>query len=304
MNPWVKRGLIGIGSLVALGALGGAAFAWTQVSAYEESTSRVYDIPLKEPPLSTDPAVLARGKHLVDSVVPCAASDCHGADLAGGKTIAMGPLGTFTGPNVTRGGLGALYTPAELARLLQHGVKKDGRTAQFMPSHDWSWLPPADIGAIVSYWQTLPAVEKPNGVLSFGALAKILDRRDMIIIDIARRVDHASVGQGPAPSATKEYGAFLGRLCLGCHGPGLTGGPIPGAPPDMAVPANLTPHETGLGGWTYEDFDRLLTTGVNKKGKTMDKMMPTESFGKLEEVEKRALFAYLQSLPPKEFGGR
>jgi len=107
-----------------------------------------------------------------------------------------------------------------------------------------------------------------------------------------------------APEPTARYGAYVGRLCQGCHGEHLSGGPIPGTPSSMAVPGNLTMHETGLRGWTYADLDRLLMQGIRKDGRRIDAAMPIASLGRLTEIEKRALWAYLESLPPRAYGGR
>ena len=38
----------------------------------------------------------------------------------------MGPLGTMQAPNITAGGRGGEYWDAEFARLILHGVKRDG----------------------------------------------------------------------------------------------------------------------------------------------------------------------------------
>ena len=43
---------------------------------------------------------------------------------------------------------------------------------------------------------------------------------------------------------------------------------------------------------------------VFKNGKKIDPFMPIDAFGKYDDVEKRALFAYLMTLPPTPFGGR
>jgi hypothetical protein len=89
-----------------------------------------------------------------------------------------------------------------------------------------------------------------------------------------------------------------------CHGEHLSGGPIPGAPASLPVPLNLTPDESGLRDWSYEDFDRLLTTGVRRNGQALEPFMPYESFARYDEVQKRALWSFLQSLPPTPFGQR
>jgi hypothetical protein len=84
----------------------------------------------------------------------------------------------------------------------------------------------------------------------------------------------------------------------------MSGGPIPGAPSDFPVPLNLTPDATGLQGWTYADFEKLATTGIRKNGKKLASFMPIEAIAKMDDVERHALWAYLQSLPPTPFGQR
>jgi mono/diheme cytochrome c family protein len=264
----------------------------------------VYDVPAPTIVRSSDAAVLARGKHLAESLGGCATADCHGADLAGGKPLKMGPLGTLTSPNITAAGRGANYTDGELARLILHGIKKDGHSVAFMPSQDFSWWPDDDVQAVISYLRTVPPVSRPDGVFELGILAKVLDRRDLVQVDVARRIDHGKRPSAPKPEPTAIYGAFIGRMCFGCHGKSLSGGPIPGAPPSMAVPKNITAHETGIKDWTFADFDRALMTGVRKDGSKMDPMMPIEALGKMNGVEKQALWAYLRSVPPAPFGGR
>lgn len=301
----LKKALLGIAGLVAVAALGLGGFVFLKTSAFNASLDKVYDVPLPKIERTTDPAQLARGEHLAHTIMPCLDSGCHGHDLGGGKVTAMGPIGTFAAPNITGGGLGAAYSDAELARLLTHGLKKDGRGARFMPSHESNWLPDQDIASIVSYVRTLPPQTKQNEGMRIGILGKVLDQLGMIPIDVARRIDHQHIGKAPPPSPDAGYGAYLARLCSGCHGEHLSGGPIPGAPPDMAIPLNLTPDATGLAGYSLDDFKQTLKTGKRKKdGRKLDDMMPVESFGQFDEVEMQALYSYLMSLPPKPFGNR
>jgi mono/diheme cytochrome c family protein len=304
VKPLVKRILTGVAAVVGLAVAGGAAFVGFNVHAFGASLDKVYDIPVPNVARSTDAVVLARGKHLSESLVPCAVGDCHGPDLGGGKTVNVGPLGMFTGPNVTAGGLGASYSDGELFRLFRHGVKRDGRSVRFMPAHEFNWLSDDDFTAVISYVRTLPPVQKSNGPFEIGLLGKVLDRQDLIPLDIARRIDHAQVELAPPPAPTPAYGSFIARGCTGCHGKTLSGGPIPGAPPDMAVPLNLTPDDTGLKSWSFDDFRHTLTTGVRKSGKKLADMMPIAALGKLDDTEMHALWAYLSSLPPRPFGGR
>jgi mono/diheme cytochrome c family protein len=197
------------------------------------------------------------------------------------------------------------YSDAELARLLMHGVKKDGRGVRFMPVHESSWLPQQDVVAAISYVRTVPAQSKPNQGSKVGLLGKVLDQLDMLPIDNARRIDHANVADGPPPTPDAAYGKYVAKLCTGCHGAGLSGGPIPGAPPEIAIPLNLTPDKTGLAGYSFEEFKSVLQTGKRKQdGRKLDEMMSPAWFGQFDDTELRALYSYLMSLPPKPFGGR
>jgi hypothetical protein len=300
----IKRGLVGVLSLLAVGGVGVGAFVWTQTSKFDASMEKVYEVPEVAVQRSTDPVVLARGKHLSESIAACSASACHGGDLGGGTPIVMGPLATLTGPNVSPGGLSAAYSDAELARLIRHGIKKDGRSLRFMPVQDFDWLPDSDVAAIVSYIRTVPSVDRPNGLVKIGTLGKILDQRGGVALDIARRVPHETPDLGPPPSASLAYGSYVARLCSGCHGEHFSGGPLPGAPSSFPVPLNLTPHETGLASWSYEDFDKLLTLGIRKNGEKLKPFMPIEAVSKMDETEKRAMFMFFKSLPPTPFGQR
>jgi cytochrome c5 len=300
----IKRVLIGAGLAVTVVASAVGVFAGVQSSAYDQSMDKVYDVPLPAVTRSADPAVIARGKHVVDAIAGCSTTSCHGSDLGGGHTVEMGPVGRFTGPNISPGGLGVAYSDGEIARLIRRGIKRDGRSVRFMPVQDFNWLPDDDVAAVVSYLRSVPSVDRTNGPVGFTTMAKVLDRSDKLVVDVARRLDRATFELPPPPSASPRYGRFLARACTGCHGEGLSGGPIPGAPPSLPVPLDLTPSDEGLGRWTFGDFDRALTLGVKPDGSEINRFMPVEGFGKLDDTEKHALWAYLQSVPPRPFGQR
>lgn len=304
MNQLVKKVLLGLGGIVGLGLVGGGLFVWTEVRAVDASMSKVYDVPAKKIAVEVTPEILARGEHLARSIGGCAMADCHGSDLAGGNTIEAGPLGTATAPNVTPAGVASAYSDGELARLIGHGLKKDGTSLRFMPAHEVSWLPDKDVASIFAYVRSVKPVQKPNGPLSFTFFAKILDRQDAFALDVARRIDHTKKEVVPEPEPTAKYGAFIARLCVGCHGHEYSGGPIPGTPPDFPIPTNLTPHESGMKTYTYEDFIRLLEKGEKKGGAKLDPFMPVEALRNMNETERKALWAFLRTLPPKEFGNR
>jgi cytochrome c553 len=63
---------------------------------------------------------------------------------------------------------------------------------------------------------------------------------------------------------------------------------------------NLTPDkETGLGDWTVEEFIATMKTGRERgKGRPVLPPMPVQNLRALSDTDIRAIFAYLQSLPP------
>jgi hypothetical protein len=304
MKPVIKRVLKVAGGIASVVIVAGISFVLVETSRFDASLDKVYDLPVPVVVRSTDPVMVSRGQHLVSSVGGCTVTLCHGPDLAGGRPIEMGPVATLVAPNITSANLGAAYSDGEIARLLRHGVKKDGRTVRFMPVQDIDWLPDSDITAIVSYLRTVPPVDRANQGMVIKPLGKILDRRDRIVFDVARHIDHTKAETPPSPAATAEYGAFVGRLCTGCHGEHLSGGPIPGAPASIPTPLNLTPDATGLKDWTYQDFETLMRTAVRKNGKALEPFMPVEAWRNFDDVEMRALWAHLRNLPPMTFGSR
>ena len=121
--------------------------------------------------LAADPAAVARGKYLV-TVASC--HDCHTPgyflgkpDMArylGGSDVGfeLPGLGVFVGANLTPDkttGLGA-WTDAQIIAAIQKGTRPDGRMlAPIMPYHAFATLTPQDVGAIVAFLRSLPAVE-------------------------------------------------------------------------------------------------------------------------------------------------
>lgn len=65
--------------------------------------------------------------------------------------------------------------------------------------------------------------------------------------------------------------------------------------------SNLTPHESGLGSWSFEQFQRAMQEGKYKgqaNGRTLLPPMPWPGYQALTTEELKAIFSYLQSLPP------
>jgi mono/diheme cytochrome c family protein len=253
-----------------------------------------------------DSAALARGAHLATAIGKCA--ECHGDDFAGRTFLDAGPVFKLYGPNLTRGrgGVGDSLTDQDWANAVRHGVRRDGRSLLFMPSEDWANMSDADLGALVAYLRRLPAVDNVVPRSSVGPIGRALMLAGQLPLLSVKKVaeSRAHLNPAAAPGPTREYGAYLADIggCTGCHGPGLSGGRIPGAPPDLPIPSNITP--AGIGGWTRDQFASALRTGVRPNGTQIDPFMPIKYTKLMTDEEMTALYAYLHSVPAKEFGGR
>jgi hypothetical protein len=73
-----------------------------------------------------------------------------------------------------------------------------------------------------------------------------------------------------------------------------------GGPWGVSFTANLRPDpDTGLGNWTEDMFIATMRTGRHEgKGRPILPPMPYWMIGELSDPDIKALFAYLQSLPP------
>ncbi|MBB4638376.1 cytochrome c [Longimicrobium terrae] len=264
----------------------------------EARMRRQYQVPSAAPALAATAARVAEGKRLA---VTRGCTDCHGADMSGHEVINQFPIGRVSGSNLTRGrgGVAARYTDADFVRAIRHGVNADGRGLLLMPSDEFNSMSDDEVGSIVAYLRTLPPVNhetRPNAVWPLG---RALYAGGVIPLVAAERIDHAAPrAPAPPPGVTAAYGRHLAAGCAGCHGKSFAGGAVPGGPPEWAPASNLTPHATdGLGGWTEADFIRALRTGRRPDGTELREPMPWKAFSQMTDVEARALWVYLQTLP-------
>lgn len=264
----------------------------------------MYDVPPLDMVASLDSTLLARGEHLASSLGGC--RGCHASDLGGSLVEDLGPIGVMSAPNLTtgRGGVAASYSDGQLARAIRYGIDSEGKTLIFMPTAEHTWWPDEDLLALLSYIRSVRPVDREVAPTSVGLLGKVLSRFGVMELESAKAINNVPDGQAPAPEPTARYGAFLAIGCKGCHGDGFSGGKIPGAPAILATPANLTPHESGLLAWTIDDFINLLETGARPDGRLLDPFLPIQSLKAMNETEKTALWAYLRTLEPTEFGQR
>jgi mono/diheme cytochrome c family protein len=250
----------------------------------------------------TDAAALTAGEHLA---VTRGCTDCHLENLGGGVFADDPMLGTLYASNLTSGagGVGA-YTDEDWVRAIRHGIGPDDKPLLWMPSHEFYVLSDEDLGALIGYLKTVPAMDNELPDHTLRPVGRALFLAGQLPLLPAELIDHnAPRPTAPLAGVTTEYGEYLAAGCIGCHGPGYSGGPIPGGPPDWLPAANLTPGGD-LVNWTEAEFIAAFRTGIKPNGQPFDVNMPYKAVGQMTDDELKAVFLFLNSLPAKETGNR
>jgi mono/diheme cytochrome c family protein len=131
-------------------------------------------LPVAAQPVAPSPAdTAARGKYLIDAVLPCA--HCHTAVdnltglpdparfLAGGQPY-EGPWGIAYAANLTPDGETGLgnWSDEAIKNVFKGGVDRDGRRLVLMPWQDYAQLTDQDVAAVVHALRNdVPAVKNP-----------------------------------------------------------------------------------------------------------------------------------------------
>ncbi|MCP1513789.1 cytochrome c [Pseudomonas rhodesiae] len=95
-----------------------------------------------------------------------------------------------------------------------------------------------------------------------------------------------------------KQGEYLARAgdCVACHtakgGKPFAGGLPMETPIGVIYSTNITPDKTGLGDYSFEDFDKAVRQGVAKSGSTLYPAMPYPSYARVSESDMQALYAY------------
>lgn len=252
-------------------------------------------------PSAPDNEAISRGEHIAETR---GCVECHGKDFGGAKVMDNPAMGCIYGPNLThgRGGLPADFSANDWELAIRHGVTRGGRGLFLMPSEDYAGFSTRDMNDLVAFMQSLPPVDRDSVALRIGPVARALMLAGRIQL-AADKIEHASVTPSTAvPAVTAEYGKYLAASCTGCHGANLSGGKIASGPPDWPPAANLTPSGD-LAKWSESDFIAALREFHRPDGKALNPVMPA-SFGKLNDTELKALWAYLKTVPAAATGSR
>ncbi len=300
------------GALVLVVLVGGLA-AYVGVRK-----DRTFDAPLPALAASDDPAVIERGRYLVYGPAHC--GSCHIAPdklaeaeagvelpLVGGFTFEL-PLGKLYAPNLTpckETGIGR-YSDGEIARVLRHGVRPDGRAV--FPLMPFQNLSDEDVVAVLSFLRAQPPVRNA-----------VPDHEYSLLGDMVRALALEPVGPTGVPPKQvaigdqADYGKYLSESvanCVGCHtdrdlatgefiGPPYAGGlrlEALGEPGMVVVSPNLTPDpKTGrIAKWSEADFIARMRAGATVQGTHM----PWASYRLMSDSDLRAIYRHLMSVPP------
>jgi len=292
-------GAIAGGLIILVLVAVGIVYMWS-----EARFNKTYDVTVSAVSIPTDSESIAYGEHIA-RIRGC--KGCHGEQLSGDIEADDPMVGVIANANLT-GGEGSEvinYSDEDWVRSIRHGVGPDGKPLIIMPSQLHNVMSDEDLGALLAYIRSLPPVANKLPEIKISLLLRALylsGNLDLVVP--AEIIDHdAPRPSAPARGATAEYGKYLSGLCTLCHGENLSGGPLPFQEPDVPPPLNLT-RGGELIGWTSEDFKTTMRTGVTPSGHQLDdENMPWKTlFQYMTDEELEAIWLYLQSLPPTEYG--
>jgi hypothetical protein len=279
---------------------------------------RTFEAPYPKISAVNDSLVIQRGKNLVYGAAHCAY--CHApvemvdaiesgeiVPLSGGFVFDIPPAKIIT-PNITSDketGIGN-WPDSVLARSLRYMVGHDGRALlEFMPFQN---LCDSDLTAIISYLRTTEPIKNKVPKSEWKLLGNIL--KAFVIEPVGpSEIIEVSI----KPDSTREYGKYLAQSvanCRGCHtnrdlktgkyvGPFYGGGfkmPSEINPAVLVVSPNITSDPTTgrLANLSENDFIQRFHKGKIIK----ESMMPWGQYKNLSELELKAIYRYLQSIPP------
>jgi mono/diheme cytochrome c family protein len=263
------------------------------------------------PPAPPSAQGVARGAYLVraGNCITCH-TDRGGVPFAGGRAIET-PFGTVYAGNITpdrTNGIGT-WSPDHFWRALHNGRAKDGRLLYpAFPYPNYTVITRADSDAIYDYLRSLAPVARPNTAhrlrWPYSTQAALAVWRALYFRPGVHEDD-------PAQPADWNRGAYLVRglgHCNACHAPrnalgassdmmDLSGGLIPMQ--NWYAPALTSPAEAGLADWELADIERLLQTGVARRGTVLGPMAEVvlHSTQYLAPADRRAMAVFLKALP-------
>lgn len=119
-----------------------------------------------------------------------------------------------------------------------------------------------------------------------------------LVIATLALLGSCSISAAEDDQALIKQGEYLARAgdCVACHtakdGKPFAGGLPMETPIGMIYSTNITPDKTGVGDYSFEDFDKAVRHGVAKSGSTLYPAMPYPSYARVTDTDMKALYAY------------
>ncbi|HEY5309954.1 MAG TPA: c-type cytochrome [Casimicrobiaceae bacterium] len=281
MKRLVRWTGVALGSMVAL-----CIVAYIVVYFLSERVlQRRYDIPAVSLSIPTDAASISEGERL--ATIRGCFHGCHGKQTEGAVLFDEPVIARLVAPNLTAAT--RKYSDAQLAVIIRNGVRPGGQGMLVMPSEAFVGLTDEDLGRIIAFLKSQPAVAGPGPDVALGPLGRL-----GLVIGQFKPTAQMIAETVPPPAATDEesrYGRYLAlTICAQCHGTSLRGASNPEfKSPDLLVVAAYSP----------EAFVQLLKTGVAIGGRNAGVMSASarDNLSSLTDTEIAALYSYLHSLP-------
>ncbi|MEO8344792.1 MAG: c-type cytochrome [Betaproteobacteria bacterium] len=271
----------------------------------ERKRHRVVDVAVAPVAYAEGETALTRGKYLFQSR-GCA--ECHGENAAGREVINE-PNGFYIkSPNISPGSGSVVkdYKEVDWVRSIRHGVSPQKHALFLMPSADYNRMTNTDVAAVIAYVRALPPATGTGADIRLPLIVQALYVAGEVKDD-AELINHSLPPATPvAEGQTPEHGAYVVQMCKGCHGDGLSGGSIPGTPPEWPPAANLT-SGTGSAMPKYDSVDKfagMLRTGKRPDGSAVSTVMPFATLRNLNDTDVGGLYAYLKTVPARPAGQR
>ena len=231
--------------------------------------------------------------------------------LAGGRCL-KSEVGTFYVPNISpdkETGIGD-WTTLDFVNAMKRGVAPGGvHLYPAFPYNSYQRMTFEDLIDLKGYLDTLPAVHNATPA---HALRFPYNIRRGVGLFQRLYVDGETLEPDPQASDAVNRGAYLvlgPAHCGECHSPrNALGGIVQskafaGAknPEGKGTVPNITPSEHGIGDWTEEDIAYLLESGTTPDFDVIgEAMVPVqENMAKLPAEDRRAIAAFLKTLPPR-----
>jgi len=196
-------------------------------------------------------------------------------------------IGRIVTPNLTASV--RKYSDAELVGMIRNGVRPGGRSMLVMPAQEFVLLTDEDVGRIIAFLKSLPAVEGSGASVSPGPLGRI-----GIVTGQFKPVAELIAETVPPAEARNEEGKkgrYLARTsCSDCHGTSLGGA----SNPDFTAPSLQI-----VAAYSPEQFTQLMRAGVALGGRNLKTMGPwaREHLSLFTDSEIAALYGYLHTMP-------